>query len=500
MYAFLTLLSILVILFIIVKTTQKKEAFEGYVPLNTDSKPTLPTNIPAVVELPVGVQASDLPGPLPTAPYEQIGSNLPSPYKDPALIKTTRQRILNVLEQTKGFLAFQATEIEDRSDPTIQLPLNTARSDLERLQSEANVLQRNPGLTPHMTVLDIAQIEDNLAYLQKEVELIGSNRPFQSSKHDIDLEGFAGDYKLAQGSDGTSEISGFHGSSPDKTPANLSELADFSTRIQGAIVKLTASGTTDPIVQTRVGNLTVMKGEIDAIIAKLNSGKMQSSEVPILSSDIQKALPNLGDPTSPLMPILQQVAKSGALSEKMAKTLGSYAKTFLDNATAEVSFNVKYNGDNQQDVNNTLSNEFAARKSSLTQTGFPSPYDLEQVAAAPSLNSILSGPQVTDRWAQDPRAEGRTPATGDPRGNYTNTVNAGTFDWKSRCNAIVEQVKRRGLNPDDYGILPEGARTGPTFSWKGHTKMICTRLQTVHLNQMDEMCGCPPTNWKGWNA
>ena len=211
MYAFLTLLSILVILFIIAKTTQKKETFVGHVPLNTDSKPTLPTNIPAVVELPVGVQASDLPGPLPTAPYQQIGANLPSPYKDPALIKTTRQRILNVLELTKGFLAFQATEIEDRSDPTIQLPLNTARSDLQRLESEANVLQRNPGLTPHMTALDIAQIEDNIAYLQKEVELIGSNRPFQGPQHDVDLEGFDGDYKLAKSNDGTREISGFHG-------------------------------------------------------------------------------------------------------------------------------------------------------------------------------------------------------------------------------------------------------------------------------------------------
>jgi hypothetical protein len=498
MYAFLTLLSILVVLFIIVKTTQIKETFVGHVPLNTDSKPTLPTNTPAVVELPVGVHPSDLPGPLPTAPYQQIGSNLPSPYKDPALIKTTRQRILNVLEQTKGFLAFQAQEIEDRSDPTIQLPLNTARSDFERLQSEANVLQRNPGLTPNMTALDIAQIEDNLAYLQKEVELIGSNRPFQGPQHDVDLEGFDGDYKLAKTNDGIREMSGFYGGSEDKVPASLAELSEFSTRLQGAIVKLTASGTTDPIVQTRVGNLTVMKGEIDTIIKKLNSGAMKSSEVPILSSDIQKSLPNLGDPKSPLLPILQKVATSGVLSENMAQTLGSYAKTFLDNATAEVSFNVKYNGDNQQDMNNTLSNEFASRKSSLTKTGFPSPYDLDQVARAPSLNSILSGPCVTDIWAQDPRAEGRTPATGDPRGNYTNTANAGTFDWKSRCSAIVEQVKRRGLNPDDYGILSENP--GPNFSWKGHTKMICTRLQAVHMDKMDEMCGCPPTNWKGWSA
>jgi len=497
MYAFLTLLTILVVLFLIMKTTAK-EPFEGHIPLNTDSKAILPTNVPAVVELPVGVKASDLPGPLPTAPYQQIGSNLPNPYQDPALVKTTRQRILNVLEMTKGFLAFQAQEIEDRSDPTIQLPLNTARSDLQRLQSEANVLQRNPGLPPQMTALDIAQIEDNIAYLKREVELIGSNRPFQGPQHDIDLEGFAGDYKLAT-VPGEEEVEeGFVDNS--KAPATLAELSQFSTRIQTAIVQLTAAGTTDPVVQTRVGNLTVMKREVDAIISKLNSGQLKAGEVPILGSDVQKSLPNLGNPQSPLLPILSHIATKGTLSDSMAKTLGSYAKTFLDNATAEVSFNVKYNGENQQDMNDTLSSEFASRKSSLTQTGFPSPYDLNQVAAAPSLNSILSGPRVTDRWAQDPRAEGRTPATGDPLGNYTNTVNAGTFDWRNRCSTIVEQIKKRGLNPNDYGVLPEGTTPGPAFSWKGHTKMICTRLQAVHLNQMNEMCGCPPANWKGWNA
>ena len=38
-----------------------------------------------------------------------------------------------------------------------------------------------------------------------------------------------------------------------------------------------------------------------------------------------------------------------------------------------------------------------------------------------------------------------------------------------------------------------------TFSWKGYTKMMCTRLQAVDMNRTDEMCGCPPSTWKGWN-
>jgi len=478
MYAFLTLLCILLILFVILNYT---EGFVGYPPLNTDSRTVIPPNIPLVAELPVEAtfKASDLPGPLPTAPYQQVGKNLPSPYQDPSLIKTTRQRILNTLELLKGFLAFQATELEDLSDPTIQLPLNTARADFQRLESEASVLQRNPGLTPQLTLMDIMQIEDNLAYLQKEVELIGSNRPFQGPQHDVDLEGFTDK------------------SGPVATQAQLSE---FSTRIQQTIVTLGSSGTTDPVVQTRIGNLNAMKVEIDGIIQKLNSKKMEPSDVPVLSSDIDNALPNLGNVKSPILPLLNNivsaVSNNNTVSSDAMATLGSYAKTFLDNADATFSFNVKYNGTDQ----NSELDSGSGSDSSLTSTGFPSAHDLKQVSESPSLNSIVSGPTVTDRWAQDPRAEGRTPATGDPRGNYTGTVNAGTYDWRKRYSDIADQVKRRGLDPNDYGFLPKGATVSSSFSWKGQTKMACTRLQAMSMNKMDEMCGCPPANWKGWNA
>jgi hypothetical protein len=79
-------------------------------------------------------------------------------------------------------------------------------------------------------------------------------------------------------------------------------------------------------------------------------------------------------------------------------------------------------------------------------------------------------------------------------------MNAGTFDWKGRSNTIVEQVKKRGLKPSDYGILPDNVQPGRDFSWKGYAKMICTRLQTAETHRTDEMCGCPPANWQGWNA
>jgi len=496
MYAFLGLLSVLIVLFIVAKA-YAKEGFVGFVPLNTDSKPKIPDNIPTPVNDAVinPAMASDLPGSLPTAPYQQIGRNLPTPYADPSLVKTTRQRILNVLESLKGFLAFQATEIEDRSDPSIQLPLQTVRGDFQRLESEANVLQRNPGLTPHMTAMDIAQIEDNLAYLQVEAEMVGVNRPYQSSVHDADLEeGFeSGDSSLKAGLSGRHAAANAEHLPADKTPATLAELIDFSTRIQAAITSLSSSGTTDPVVQARIGNLTAMMADVDAVIGKIQSGVFLSNQVPILHSDIEKALPVLSKLSSPLPAILRNLAKNSGQGGQadILNTIVRYAEKIFSKADNGFHFSVNYDVqkgsvDGNMDVSNRdgYANPNPYR-SSLWDTGFPSDRDLDQVAESPELNRIRAPEDTSDMWSRDPRAEGRPSMP---------------FDWRRRSNAIIEQIRKREMNPVDFGAMPADAVVSNDFGWKGYTKMICTRLMATEQNKMDEMCGCPPQDWNGWGT
>jgi hypothetical protein len=496
MYAFLALLVILCILFVVVKTTSR-ETFVGEVPLNTKTNVVLPMDkvVPPSSLLEDHEEEapnffnplpSDLPGPLPIAPYQQIGSNLPSPYKEPSLIKTTRQRILDSLETVKAFLAYQAQELDDKSDPSIQLPLQTARGDFKRLESEANVLQRNPGLTPQMTVLDIAQIEDNIAYLQKEAELIGANRPFQSPSHDADLEGF-------QSGSGAS------------VPATLEELNDFSSRIQDAIKKLSASGTTDPIIQARVGNLTKMKTDVDTVIQKINSGAILPPDVPIMESDVKNALPTLGDVKKSLPNVIKDIKKDnygdGSAMNTIAKFLTSYGPQIIENSSLKMDLSLGYNPQAQQQIKGKKPVQKKKVKSTLTDTGFPSNDDLDMVASGSDLNEMAEGnmmgnPDATDPYAMDPRAEGRTP---EPSRLFpVNTNPSAPFDWKQRVSDIIGQIQRRGLNPGDYGALPSTSNVSKEFSWKGYTKMICTRLMAAQPNRLDEMCGCPPSQWKGW--
>ena len=513
MYAFLIFFVVLVGLYALVQVTDPKEAFVGQVPLNTESNVVIPTKwIPTPVTLSPGtsdgVRPSLLPGPLPSGPYEQIAKNSPYPYQQPSLLRTTRARILSTLELLQGFLAFQAQEIENNSDPSIQLPLQTARSDFGRLNSEAAVLQRNPGLQSSLTELNMAEINDNLAYLQREVELIGVNRPFQSPVHDLDLEGFQNQ---------TDDVSTL------QEPATEQQLQDFSGRVQGEVMRLSSSGTNDPVIVARIGNLTRMKNDVDGVLEKVQTGALLPLEVPILGTDIDKALPVLSDPSQPLPQILRTLQLPAGLANMLPPSMQSptllqkYVQSFLDGASASVSFNVNYASPAAK------AQQSQAQRSTVTETGFPSPLDLDSVADDSSLTNMDAPDAVTDMYAQDPRAEGRAPITQGAEGrapipqridqridqaSQRGTLvlgAAGQFDWKGRALQITQQIRKRGLNPNDFGAKNERELAAMPinelnpFSWKGYTKMICTRLQAVDMNKTDEMCGCPPSTWRGWN-
>jgi hypothetical protein len=77
-------------------------------------------------------------------------------------------------------------------------------------------------------------------------------------------------------------------------------------------------------------------------------------------------------------------------------------------------------------------------------------------------------------------------------------LNTASFDWKARSAQICEAVRRQGLEPADFGCLANTSKVGDDFSWRGYTKMVCTRLQTTTDTGLPEACGCPPVGWPGW--
>jgi hypothetical protein len=474
MIAFLLLLFTLIVIF--VYTSQSNEGFTG-VPV----KPAVPTKsetVPAAIA-PVSqkgvvgevVSPHTIPGGLPMAPYGQIANMSPLPYQDTTAIKANRQQIVSLLEMLKGFLAFEAQELLERSDPSIQLPLGNARSDLQILQNAVDLLNRNPGLQPSITLTTLNEMSANVAYLQEQVRLSGSGGP--RGPNNMFSEGFV---DAATGATGATPVR-----------ATVDDLTTFIVRITSEITTLSASGTTDPVKTKRIAALTQLKNSVQTIINNVNSGTVQASQIPVLKSDVQNAFPALSNTNQSLSSVLQSAGLSTALAnlivpqssgnsqimKEVKEVIDKYADQILNGVSA--TFNVKYVSPRETEL-------MHAASSMVDKSGFPSASDLDHISNTQFMPANTGAP-VTDHLAPTPGDAGRGPSQ---------------FDWKQRANEIEDQVKRRGLNPNDFGIMPEGTNVSNDFSWKGYTRMMCTRLQATSDPALGITCGCPPMDWKGW--
>lgn len=489
MFAFLALLFVLIAIYFFTSASNKSEGFN---PVNTmpSHKVNIPVNIvpPAIPPPPARnvddsqVQPSDLPGQLPVAPYEQIAAMSPLPYQDTTLIKANRQQLISMLEMLKGFLAFEAQELSQRSDPTIQLPLNTARSDFHTLQSEVEVLNRNPGLQPTITLSYLNEIASNLAYLQREVRLIGAAGPIQGPIYEfvqpVNVQGGA--------LEGFENMNGEVSNGQIATPKDLE---DFIARLSAEILRLSASGTTDPVINARIVALTQMKTNVQTIIDQVQTGALMPVEIPIMKKDIDNAFPILGKLDQPLPQVIRTLGLPPGLANllpsniqndpntvrEINKLVDKYADTIVNGISA--SFSVKYTSPREAE-------KARAMASTIDKTGFPSIADLDNACNTKFVPDGGPAP-VTDKLAPTPQDAGRGPSH---------------FDWKARAKEIENQVRKRGLNPKDFGIMEHGSKTSSDFSWKGYARMICTRLQTTMDPGLPETCGCPPLDWPGWRV
>ena len=263
--------------------------------------------------------------------------------------------------------------------------------------------------------------------------------------------------------------------------ASVEDLTAFVSRIQGEILRLSASGTTDPIIASRITALTTMKADVQKIIDQVQSGSMKAMEIPIAKSDIDKAYPILGKPNEPLPQLLHalklpaglanalpsNVQKDPDTMREISTLVNKYADQIVNGITA--SFNVTYAPS-------------ASAPSQVDKTGFPNASDLNHASQASFLPAGGARP-ITDRLAALPMDAGRGPSH---------------FDWKQRAKEIESQVKKQGIQPADVGMMHPNTKTSDDFSWKGYTRMMCTRLQAMMDPSIGVTCGCPPMDWKGW--
>ena len=560
MFAFLLLLFVLLVIYYFTVSN------EGFNPMNTSPSHVVNipvTKIPAVLPPATGgassgkiqdtVKPSDMPGQLPHSQYEQIAVSSPLPYQDTTLIKANRQQMINLLEMLKGFLAFEAQEIAERSDPSIQLPLQTARSDFQSLQNEVQVLNRNPGIQPMVTLSHLNDISSNLAYLQEKVRLTGAAGPIQGPIYQFTkpVEGFlatngetvrATHASFMPATSTQSSAAASSGGAAVIVPANstqssviptsstsssaaaasapnsngqMASLADLNAaigRMDAQTMLISASGTYNPEVDASVVAIARGKSIFQDLIQSVQNGVISESDITLTKKEVDAIFPTPGNPSDPIPQFIQSMGLPSGLASMFpasiqndpasAKEIGKLADKYLDTILNGISasFQVKYTAPREAEIAYQLSDVASMMSESIVkgararQNGeddMNSTIDKTGFPSAADLHNV-SNAKFTPVDKGKQITDRLAPLPSDAGRGPSH------FDWEKRAKDIESQVMKRGLKAEDFGLRNPKNKVSEGFSWKGYARSICSRLQTTMDPSLPETCGCPPLDWPGW--
>lgn len=415
------------------------------------------------------------PGSIPFAPYGQTASVGSFPFQDPSLSPAELNQIKKINADLRSFLVFEGANVSSSSDPNIQLPLTQLRADSQKLQQESSTLQNNPGVKSTMTQQDLADIEGSLSFLQRKVRLFES-----SGVTSTDTEGFTGALNK------------------EKTRATKKDIQDLQTKVYAAILILSSSGTTDPVVQSRIKRLQEMYTALTDMLVKLEKALMKEEDIPVYKEDIDDILPGLSKPSTKLDDIFTKGSgkKLSAIEEKLSTIVGkehapTVFKNLMDKGMFKMSMDLGYNV-----VDSSNDTKDKSKKPSIYSKKFRLQPDgtmgLDDKINSSPFNSSEHVPMQVDS-PFDSNSLGM-----DDRAPVKENKPSG-LDWKKRAQSICDQVRMRGLDPLDFGCIPQGSLMSPAYSWRGHTKMVCGRLGATMDPDLPIVSGCPPANWKGWS-
>jgi hypothetical protein len=407
--------------------------------------------------------------------YGEIARINTLPYRDPTLESAPFRRLSELLESLKGFFTFEAKSLEKLSDPAVQLPLTTARGDLQRLTDEISVLKRNPGIDSALTQGQADDIQANLAYLQ---------RKYRMSVNAVS---------------GSSLEEGFTNAVESNDRLNLEEVKELKVRIESEMARLSSSGTTDPVTTSRVDTLNTIKLNVENIITEVETGLRPAAEIPIMKKDRDSFLPLMSDVSKPLPQLLNSANLPVSISNAFpaydnGDKSGALAAQALFEKYGEKIFNglswslgLKFTSPNE--VAAAVAKAPGAEKSETPVFHTGSGRDSIPGSAAIAfprgqMESVTGGMELERLEARPPLEIGK----------------AATFDWRSKAAQICDSIRKQGMDPNDFGCMDPSKQVSPDYSWRGNARMVCTRLLTTPDPGLPETCGCPPLEWPGWRS
>jgi hypothetical protein len=384
---------------------------------------------------------------LPSAAYSNM-PDIPVPATDPTEGKSLFSRVILLKADMDGFQEREYPYMVSMSDPTIQLPLTRFKGDYQTVKDELLVLSANPGLSIQITENQIETMGANLRFLQKK-------------------------YRTLEGSQlvPTNSVEGFTSMRDDTSSITPDQLNSLNTKLLVEIARLNASGTSDPIIRSRIDVFTKIQQSVNDLIRRVENKTLDPSQIPIKTSDYNVFLPALGDTSAGIGGLLS-TSGLGSLSSLFnaydtgdisgsqlnANLLDRYAESILNGLSYSVSLSY------------TSPNEVSKEVAKAAQVQLSPRGEFEHM-----INEITS----------DGFSNGNDPSPG-------------MFDWKQRSLDISKAIAKLGLNPSDFGCIEPGAQVSPDYSWRGNARMVCSRASTHSDPGLPEQIGCPPVSWKGW--
>lgn len=310
----------------------------------------------------------------------------------------------------------------------------------------------------------------------------------------------------------------------------LADLKDLVTKIDVEITRLSATGTTDANINSRIDVLNTIKKTLADLVREVETGRRAERDIPIKKVDVTKFLPAMsnmnsgipelitGSGANPVLNSLFSKYGAGDISgaEVAQKMFEQYATDFLKNLSYDVSLRFKYTGEAEQVMARDYAQAMADAKfvaenemGAAAAGGPGAPITPAGDTLNPAVKSAYRGffDQVV-KGATGADVEhidvgmGGTGSSAADTGAEGNSAPLERFSWKERSKQICEQVAARGYSPREFGCMddPETVKrsNGAGFSWRGYTRMICTRLGTIYDPGVPELCGCPPATWAGW--
>lgn len=475
---------------------------------------------------------------LPSAPVANLGEVNSLPFQDPRFEKVSTQMLRQLKQDMDGFSANEMPHLKDRSDPAVRLPLTRFQGDYQRIKDELTVVDRTPGFQSQLAVEDLNEMAANLRFLQRTYRLYAANEMVPAPEGGLSKVGVETD--IAEGfvtkgvtttttsKKDPSPTNPSYPSDPANKPISVAELSVLRQKIAVEILRLQASGTTDPVLQARVNVFKKIQTAVEDIAKQVEDKTMRPEDIPIKKRDYEKFLPALGDQSAGVAGLLSKSGYPSLSSLFNAYDRGDVTGTQMTEDLFKFYADTLLQGTSYKlDISYTSPNEVAARQAEATKAAadlaaaaWPQAGVGNQVFAGLSGAFQTAHPMTSDgaRGAFDAytrqldmqnfQGDLNFGSQGLPDGSYQrqsvmpNSAQAASFDWKARAQTICENVKKMGLNPADFGCQanPQGSAQNTDFSWRGYAKMVCNRLKTVADTGVPEQVGCPPDSWKGWRT